>query len=139
MLDQSNSSAEKVAPDAADAPVVTDWEDVFEHADHGLIPLVLQARSIDALKKCLLVIVESLFSRDSDAGFRNSYSAKLDGILPSGEIQIIDGTGGELEIIKKGVVGMLRQIKEFRIQKAKDALAKSAEERKAEEIGRAHV
>ncbi|MBT5179251.1 MAG: hypothetical protein HOI98_13940, partial [Rhodospirillaceae bacterium] len=67
MLDQSNSSAEKVAPDAADAPVVTDWEDVFEHADHGLIPLVLQARSIDALKKCLLVIVESLFSRDSDA------------------------------------------------------------------------
>ena len=136
MLDQSNSSAEKVAPDAADAPVVTDWEDVFEHADHGLIPLVLQARSIDALKKCLLVIVESLFSRDSDAGFRNSYSAKLDGILPSGEIQIIDGTGGELEIIKKGVVGMLRQIKEFRIQKAKDALAKSAEERKAEAAGR---
>lgn len=136
MLDQSNSSAEKAAPDAADAPVVTDWEDVFEHTGHGLIPLVLQARSIEALKKCLLVIVESLFSRDSDAGFRQSYSAKLDDILPSGEMRIIDGTGGELEIIKKGVVGMLRQIKDFRVQKAAEAMAKSAEERKAGAAGR---
>ena len=41
MLDQSNTSAKKAAPDASDAPVITDWENVFEHADHGLIPLVL--------------------------------------------------------------------------------------------------
>jgi hypothetical protein len=136
MLDQSKSNAQKAATVAADAPVVTDWADVFEHADHGLIPLVLQARSIDALKKCLLVIVESLFSRDSDAGFRHSYSAKLDDILPSGEMRVIDGTGGELEVIKKGVVGMLRQIKDFRVQKAAEALAKLPEERKAEAAGR---
>ena len=132
MLVQSNTSLRPDAPDASDAPVVTDWEDVFEHSDHGLIGLVLQARSIDALKKCLLVIVESLFSRGSDVGFRQSYSAKLDKILPGSDMQVIDSTDGELEILKKGVVEMLRQIKDFQIQKAAEALAKSAEERKAE-------
>ena len=50
MLDQSNTSVQSDAADAADAPIVTDWQDVFEHTDHGLIPLVLQARSIEALK-----------------------------------------------------------------------------------------
>jgi hypothetical protein len=78
------------------------------------------------------VIVESLFSRNSDAGFRQSYSAKLDTILPTGHVQIIVGTGGELEIIKKGVVEMLLQITDFRIQKAGEALVKSADEREAE-------
>ena len=89
------------------------WEDVFEHSDHGLIGLVLQARSIDALKKCLLVIVEGLFSRGSDVGFRQSYSAKLDKILPGRDMQVIDSTDGELKILKKGVVEMLRQIKDL--------------------------
>ena len=118
-----------------DAPVVTDWEDVFENPEHGLIPLVTQARTTESLKKCLLVIVESLFSRDSDTKFRESYARKLDGILPE-NVQLIDGTGGELEIIKKGVVEMLRQIKDFRIEKAEEALAKTAEERMSEAADR---
>ncbi len=119
----------------SDAPIVTDWEDVFENPEHGLIPLVSQARTIESLKKCLLVIVESLFSRDSDARFRETYSRKLDDILPE-SVQLIDGSGGELEIIKKGVVEMLRQIKDFRIKKAEEALAKTAGERMSDAADR---
>lgn len=135
MLDQSNSSAKKAAPDTSDAPVVTDWEDVFEHADHGLIPLVSLARSLDTLKKCLLVIVESLFSRDSDAPFRDKYARKLEDMLPD-DVQFIDGTNGGLEVIKKGVVKMLRQIKDYRAKKAAEALQKTAAERKKDAKGR---
>jgi hypothetical protein len=94
-----------------------DWEAVFEADGHGLIALIGEAKSFHALKDCMAVIVEQLFSRDGDEAFRNSYMADLDAVFP----EDLDSRDDAAETLRKLIAVMtltLRKIKTYRSKKA---------------------
>ncbi len=86
---------------------VTDWQVVFEDGQSGLIGLVTQARSTDALSQSTAVLIEKLFTRKNDAAEVARYMKQLDAIIAA-----------ELDGTKASITGLLRQIKQDRIKKA---------------------
>ena len=55
-----------------------DWPQVFLHPQNGLMASIDEADTSDKLQACMHVIVNSLFSRDSDADVRRTFIAKTD-------------------------------------------------------------
>jgi hypothetical protein len=111
-------------------PEPIDWEAVFEADGHGLILLIGEPKSFAALKGCMLVFVEQLFSRDGDEAIRDSYIAELEQVFSDD----LDGRGDDPKTLKKLIALMtlsLREIKTYRIKKAEEfrraALTGSAE------------
>jgi hypothetical protein len=132
----SGAATAQVIEIEPEPPEIIDWEAVFEAEGDGLIALINEAKSIAALKGCMAVIVEQLFSRKGDAEFRESYLADLDAALPDD----LDGRGDVPETLKKLIAVMtlsLRKIKTYRIKKAEEArrarLAAGAEPRASAE------
>ncbi|MFP6735057.1 MAG: hypothetical protein VB959_14600 [Rhodospirillales bacterium] len=98
----SGAATAQVIEIEPEPPEIIDWEAVFEAEGDGLIALINEAKSIAALKGCMAVIVEQLFSRKGDAEFRESYLADLDAALP----EDLDGRGDVPETLKKLIAVM---------------------------------
>lgn len=107
-------------PKTADG--TTDWEIIFEDPDSGLVPLVMQARSLEGLRACAGVIINQLFTRKNDA----AHKARLHQIL---ERAIQRAEAGEsVDLARDGVVKILRSIKQERVLKAAAYVAKKKRE-----------
>ena len=106
----------------------TDWEAVFEDPETGLIAVIAQARSAEALRECVVVVIKKLFTRKTDPPEVERFIAELTQIIP-------DGTDDEnLVLVSEAVSAILRQIKEDRKTKAAEyeqhkELAKDGEKR----------
>ncbi|NKB60200.1 MAG: hypothetical protein GKS00_28170 [Alphaproteobacteria bacterium] len=55
-----------------------DWMTVFQHPKTGLTSLIDQADTSDKLCACFRYVIDTLFSRDSDEGIRQTYYKILD-------------------------------------------------------------
>ena len=88
------------------------WESVFTDTKTGFIPTITDAKSIDALESCATVVIDSLFSRDSDEEYRTAYMAALNHIFLS-----LNGDE-HIETIRARLITMLHSIKENRISRA---------------------
>jgi len=98
----------------------TNWDEVFESPDQGLILLIDMAQTLDTLRNISSVVIEKLFTRIQDASHRRAYAIVLDGILP------LDGLdeSKEFKQAKAEVIALMRHIKEERKKKAADYIAK---------------
>jgi hypothetical protein len=92
----------------------TDWEAVFEAPDNGLIPLILQGNSPQALRDCAIVTIQMLFSRENDAGDVKRITRDLEDLVQ-------DNTPDHrLRYCMNEITGLLRRIKQERIELAQE-------------------
>ncbi|MBT3556914.1 MAG: hypothetical protein HN644_02645 [Rhodospirillales bacterium] len=84
-----------------------DWEAVFEEPGSGLIPLVESAHSAEAIVKVVRVIIEALFTRQSDRPLRDGFLTTVDDIATQ-----------DLTTTKKLSTALLREVKDDRIARA---------------------
>lgn len=112
---------------------VTDWEAFFEADPGGVIPLVMQVRSRDALMRCAVVVVENLFTRKDDDERRHAFLRIIGETIgaPSSDPEAWDA-------VRQRVILVFRHIKDERkakaeaFVKAKEAEAKASEARARE-------
>lgn len=90
----------------------TDWEAVFEDAETGLIPLIAQAQSASALRECVIVVIQKLFTRKSDPPEVERFIAEITRLIPE------ETKTENLALVSEAVTGILRSIKEDRRKKA---------------------
>ncbi|OEJ67584.1 hypothetical protein [Magnetovibrio blakemorei] len=88
----------------------TDWEVVFEDPQSGFIQLVAQSPSADTLRLTATVVIDKLFTRRGD---------EVEVARLKNELELILGIPSEISVMQTGVSGLLRQIKETRIEKAR--------------------
>ena len=92
----------------------TDWEAVFEAPDSGLIPLILQANTPQALRDCAIVTIQMLFSRENDSGDVTRITRDLADLVP-------DNTPDyRLRHCMNEITGLLRRLKQERIELAQE-------------------
>jgi hypothetical protein len=107
---------------------VTDWEKVFEDPNEGLIAVIASAPNAAALKSCLEAVTRQLFTRKGD---------ELEITRVAGEIErMFANAGGDTPT--DDAVALLRTIKDLRIRKAQEFLARKhadAADRRAKEAG----
>ncbi len=89
----------------------TDWQVVFEDPTAGFIPMVLKGQSPDAVKMAATVIIQKLFTRRNDTDLCTQYITRLDDIVTS--------ANGNMDAVNKAVSGLLREIKDERIELAR--------------------
>ena len=89
-----------------------DWEVVFEDPNGGLIPTVQATFSPLDLKQTTTHIVQQLFPRGADRGENSRFLAELDLLIPD------DIALGNLPILQEAVIGILRGVKDKRIERA---------------------
>lgn len=101
-----------------------DWETVFESPDTGLISLIHQAQSAQALERCTNLVVETLFNRSGDAERRVAFSAVVGDIMDfAGQGQGAQARDASLYDVKSRVTQVLRCIKDDRQQRARQVMA----------------
>jgi hypothetical protein len=88
----------------------TDWEVVFEDPQSGFIQLVAQSPSADTLRLTATVVIDKLFTRRGD---------EVEVTRLKNELELILGIPSDISVMQAGVSGLLRQIKETRIEKAR--------------------
>ncbi len=103
---------------------VTDWERVFEDPDTGFIQLIMQAHSPQVLKECATVTIQQLFIREDDDNNVMTLIIKLNKLLPD------DADASDQDDMRDQVCELLRDIKNERIRKAAESLAKGEGERR---------
>ncbi len=111
-------------PQTADG--VTDWESVFEDSKMGFIVLIRSAHTPGTLKDCATVVVQQLFTRDDDAMTVMKFIIDLEAILPDSEGNTF--TEEEVAGMRDAVGDFLRTIKQDRIEKAQEYLAKRSKD-----------
>lgn len=89
-----------------------DWETAFTNFETGLIPTIEQAKTLDALKSCSVVVISSLFARKNDATNRDTYLAALENIFGAPDAE------NKIELIRARLVTLLISIKNNRIERA---------------------
>lgn len=88
----------------------TDWEVVFEDPQTGFIQLIAQSPSAETLRLTTTVVIDTLFTRRGDETEVARLKNQLESILNEP-----DGIAKQ----QAGVSGLLRQIKDARIEKAR--------------------
>lgn len=68
---------------------VVDWVTVFQHPEVGFMTNVERADTSEKLHACVHVIVEALFSRDSDEEVRLTFTASIDDLFKHGDSNLI--------------------------------------------------
>ena len=71
---------------------VTDWEKVFEDPEHGLVTLIQDAQSQEALRACTLIVIQQLFTRKNDQLEIARLKNQLDEIFGGGRYSRTDGS-----------------------------------------------
>lgn len=89
----------------------TDWQVVFEDPTAGFIPMVLKGQSPDAIKMAATVIIQKLFTRRNDVDLCAQFITRLGDIVTSAD--------GNMATIGTAVSGLLREIKDERIELAR--------------------
>jgi len=110
---------------------VADWDVVFEHPKTGFITLVRQASSRTALKACAGVIITSLFTRKGDEKISQHYFETLEEIVPEQQ----PPEDKDIKVLQGEVIGLLRLIKNDRIERANAYLEKKKKEAEEREKG----
>lgn len=106
----------------------TDWEIVFEAEETGVIALVTQANTAAALRACTIAVIEKLYVRDDDPDAVARFKEDLTSLIRD------DMSPENVVRAKDTVAGILRGVKEYRIQKAAEYVErKKAEKRAADE------
>ncbi|TCS64007.1 hypothetical protein EDD55_10244 [Varunaivibrio sulfuroxidans] len=105
----------------------TDWDVVFEDPKTGLIPIISEAQSRQALRQCTCVVIQQLFTRKDDADDVAKFTAQLDDILAG----VNDAE--ELNATIASVMALLRRIKEERLEKARLYVAQKNARQRAQE------
>ena len=103
---------------------VTDWEQVFESPEDGLIALIGSASSVEGLRQCTLLVIRKLFTRDNDQLEVARLTRQLDALI------IQQGDLAPIEQLSQAVIGLLRQIKDERIRFAREYLASKHKRRR---------
>lgn len=103
--------AENIRPLAPDG--TTDWEAVFEDQETGLIPLIGQAQSTEALRACTIVALGKLLVRKNDHAAMERLTREVDRIIAEGG----EGAAG-LDESKDAITALLRWIKESKKKQA---------------------
>ncbi|HEY9080073.1 hypothetical protein [Magnetovibrio sp.] len=88
----------------------TDWEVVFEDPQSGFVQLIAQSPSAETLRLTTTVVIDKLFTRRGDETEVTRLKNQLESILA----EPVD-----IAAKQKGVSGLLRQIKDARIEKAR--------------------
>lgn len=88
----------------------TDWEVVFEDPQTGFIQLIAQSPSAETLRLTTTVVIDTLFTRRGDEHEVTRLKNQLESIL---------NTPDDIAAKQAGVSGLLRQIKDARIEKAR--------------------
>jgi|GEM_PF-801509 len=88
----------------------TDWEVVFEDPQTGFIQLIAQSPSAETLRLTTTVVIDTLFTRRGDEHEVARLKNQLESILNSPD---------DIATQQAGVSGLLRQIKDARIEKAR--------------------
>lgn len=88
----------------------TDWEHVFEDPSTGFIPLLATVQSPEALGQGASIILKKLFTRKNDVDELARLTAQLDAII---------GSGIALENKVTQVAGLMRDVKDERVEKAR--------------------
>ena len=109
MADNAKSAWPKTPDDT------TDWEYVFEDPTSGFIPLISQVQSPEALNMGASIILEKLFTRKNDVDERTQLIARLNRVT---------GTDKSLEEKIAFVAKLMRGVKDERIRKARDYVAR---------------
>lgn len=115
-------------PDKSEWPTtvddVTDWETLFEMQETGLIALVSAAETPEQLKGLAQSIVDAVFNRKHDKSIIAKVTAFLDKLLPEGA----DPDG--FPAMRAGVIQMLRKVKDNRLKKSANFVAKKKKQTK---------
>jgi len=88
----------------------TDWEVVFEDPQTGFIQLIVQSPSAETLRLTTTVVIDKLFTRRGDEVEVTRLKQELETILAA---------PGDIIAKQAGVSGLLRQIKNVRVEKAR--------------------
>ncbi len=94
----------------------TDWEAVFEDPGTGLIASIRKSQSPAVLRKNTILIMEKLHTRRNDPAEVERFTAELTQLIPD------DTKQEDLEPIIEAVAGIIRGIKQERIQKSLEYL-----------------
>ncbi len=89
------------APHSAD-----DWEILFEDPENGLIAMIAQAQSLDALERGTHSVLTKLLVHEDERTRLEGYQRKLTAIVT------LDGKAGDVVQARAGVISLLRQLKE---------------------------
>lgn len=90
----------------------TNWEEVFEDPEKGLVPLIMQAQSPEALKQTAHLVIRKLHSRKGDERHLAKFAEALENLIP------VDALENDIAVLQIGVKKLLRQIKKDRQRKA---------------------
>ncbi|MHA1597720.1 MAG: hypothetical protein ACTSV1_03275 [Alphaproteobacteria bacterium] len=112
----------------------TDWEQVFEDPESGIISLVERARSVNAYRKSVGLIVQALLVRDDDAPLRVELEARLEGLLGDND----NGANG-IETAKDKAITVLRDIKTYRQKKSDECGTRKKQDEDRRVTGQAAV
>lgn len=96
-----------------------DWQKVFQHPETGLTANVERADTPEKLKACMHVVIDALFSRDSDADVRRDFLASIN--------ELFTGKKTSLNAKKTKINMLLNRImhdRQYRAQKYLEMQAK---------------
>jgi hypothetical protein len=96
------------------------WDVVFESPKDGLLTLINQAQTPKALLEISIVIIQKIYTRKDDPAKVEQFIQELTELIPE------DMPEESLADIIGVVTTLLRQIKDFRIQKAQEHINKVA-------------
>ncbi|MBT3989039.1 MAG: hypothetical protein HON14_01580 [Rhodospirillaceae bacterium] len=99
------------------------WEIVFESPENGLLTLIGEARTPKALLESSIVIIQKIYTRKDDPAKVEQFIQELSELIPE------DLPEESLADIIEVVTTLLRQIKDFRIQKAQEHIDKITAEK----------
>ena len=108
MADLSATAGKAAWPKTPDG--TTDWELVFEAPNTGFIQLIAKSPSAETLRLTTTVVIDTLFTRRGDEHEVTRLKNQLESIL---------NTPDDITAKQAGVSGLLRQIKDARIEKAR--------------------
>jgi len=91
---------------------VTDWEQVFEDPETGLIAIACRPATPEELKSTVIVIIKKLFKRDSDQALAGKLITYVDKVIPDG------APIGAMDTLRANTEKVMRRIKEDRIKRA---------------------
>ncbi|MBF0167029.1 MAG: hypothetical protein HQL45_05305 [Alphaproteobacteria bacterium] len=100
-----------------------DWEQVFEAPENGLIALLSKAHSPQALRQITMLIIQQLYIRKDDPAEVARFTKELGTLIPD------DLPAVSLPHIVVAVTDILRNIKNYRINKAAEFAREKARER----------
>jgi len=104
---------------------ITDWEQVFEAEETGLISLINQSKTRDGLRACVNAVIHNIFPNDEYAEILKGYEGRLDALISNED---------HIEEDKQRISELLREIKVTLQGGSAGGAASVAEDASAEQV-----